>query len=1333
MNDFQIKIKLHDDNNLGIRDNFFYQIDLKDAENLKKLKSPNIIEDLFDELCDLTKVANCSWNPIDHVFKLSKMFLIEGNQCKKLINSSNYILNAEISNDLVHSNKKLVISKRWPLTLCLDSKIINFNETDHQEIHLHEKKTECKVVYTLKMILIERNDDILIYIKNTQNIWICINYSRVEINFNEAFNMPIDQSKYLFYERKSFPNKKTEYQNFVNMIWMNFYLIDSIYLEFIKIGNPETLFIKETINNFHENEKNRNQIIVSKGQESNFKGVKPDEKFFEKPSDLENLTELFFNYSDFAYKFEYLNNLEVFKCFIEEVHFKKGLENLCNCPLCKQLVHKIYENSHSKKDFIISLDDQDIFTYVSKFSNSFSDTILNNVDLNKFKNPNEASYFMKYMTLKLLASNEKCKFEFNEILIYHMKSSKMPNRYFLIDIMKLSFEEPKNELYYYHLESILFVYDDNNCCLIITTSENKWNTITSDNSEDEKIFKNLSDALMKLNYNTQHFDIFLFYRKQSKPSQIDNLNPEGSKGTQPLRCDNSIERNLCYINSAIQCLFNIYSFKIDVSKWMPEKNNGWKRELIEMFKAEFRENKQGKKIYNLKTFRKFFIEETKYSENKDCQSNSMNFLKHLLENIHKDSNCNSNKKCLACENFGIKRKDKDDVQFQLFSHIKEKGIKLTGNILNVHNNKQINVDLPNPPWCLLYYLKANGDLSTKAEILKDFMVRNKSIDYVNEGKTYHYELKSVILYGGSHFKSLLYSRTYKLWMLMNDSDIEPLYLELEDYQSKENSFLPEGLIYYRVLPDETIKKFISTLYISLCTTQAFISAYKVTDTKTNILKDTFSFLKEFSEKIHENLKVQEFSHQYIISFKQKGEIRNIQNSFSSFLKIFHSNEKNDSLKCKCPACKIFCCQIIEKNEGFKKIKRKLGVSVDIENVLLQYNIIENKFDCNSFVSNSSKSLSVMKAPPLLGIQLKSSDNNSNIYEFYNLLNENRILYINEPLSVYFLHSIIFSCPSNSNTLAYIETSTRGTAYEQLENRCIILNSITLKDIFDKGYYPIITFYEKQNINYITTSIKTLNHLTTFKEAINNHKINEEWFQLFKNLLSNNEIIKNSRAVWAFKDAFNQNTEDKISDLALKNYNIEQTIKLIFNRIHIESNCIDNSCPVCLNFLIEGTCKREDCDESHALFVTRLNNSFGPKMNKFIGENVLSYIYDKKQISIIYDLVKLPKILYYICLYDIIHNEQESEIKKICKNSLRDKITIVCTKDQTPRNYILKCIIFSIKNGCDIYKVAVKDRDNAWRFDGSDKTVKTAPEIIDEAEEFFGRLDFYPSELFYELC
>lgn len=1341
-------IRMYNNDKLAIRDDFFIEVQLKNEENLKKIsKSSKIIEKLFEVLNKLTKEKNCAWNPIDHVFKLNKeLFLIEGNQPTPLNNLSKYILNAEFSKDLIQSNQsKFVSSIKWPLTLCLDStKIMRFDQVA-QNINLNEGNPYYQVDYTLELILIKRKDKILIYVKNNQKNWICKSYFRDATCLDEAFNEPTNRRKYLFYERKPFSNKISAYQNFTNLVWMNFYLSDEIYSSFIKLKKPKALWINEIKKNFLESEKKRNKDIDSHKQNSepnHNQSVELDNKFFVKLNQLSNISNLFFNHSDLAYISENFDNFEVLRSFIEEVHsFKIGHETLCDCPFCENIVYKNYDNPQLKNEYITSLElgDQDIFTYVDSVKNDFLETILENTDLNKFRGKIEASYFIKFMELKLLTNfkNQKCKAKYNYFLIYHMKSSIISGKDYLHGITEIIFYELKNENYNYILDSIIFVYDNKNCCLI-KEKEKCWNVIIPiNNSIKEKVFKNISDALKEVKFSTSSFDIFLFYEKSTRPSLKTNSNPEGGIGTQPLRLENTNDQKLCYINSAIQSIFNIYSFKQDISKWKPKIENEWQNQLINLFNNEIKRDEQGKKIYELGPFRKKFIEDTKYIESSDGLGNSIKFLKQLLDSIHEKSYCDNNRKCPACENFLIKGKleTKNKHPYYLSHFINYKGIRLKGDVLSVCGKNQNHFDLPNPPLCLFYELKCNGsDSNMKAENFKDFIIGNQSFDYINKGITYHYELKSVILYGGSHFKSLLYSRTYNCWTLMNDSDIEPLYLKLEDYQIKEGGFLPEGLIYYRVIPNETIRDYISTLYISLCTTQAFTTAYEEVDTMAKNLKDTFTFLKSFSERIIENLEMKEFSSNYIDSFKRKGEIRNIKDSFFNFLKLFHENEKNDpnnTTKCYCLACKIFCCQILEINDGYQKLKKKLKVSVDVKNVGLQYNIFEKKFDCKAFCIKSSKSITVMKTPLLLPIQLKPLSEDLNQESLYSLLDNNRILYINEPLAVYFLHSIMFSSPSNFDTISYIETSTGGKAYE---NGCLISNSITIREIFNKGYHPTIAFYEKQNINYITAAISTLNHLTTFKKSIINYnEIGGKWFMMLKGLFINNERLKNSKEIWAFKDIFNENTEDKISDLALEKYNIEQTIKLILNRIHIESYCIDKSCPVCLNFLIEGTCRRIDRDESYSFFITRLTNSFGPKMHEDIGQNVLSYIYDKRPVPIIYELFKLPQILYYICLYDKIGNLKHSDIQKICKNSLKDKITVVCTKDQTPRNYILKCVIFSIKNGYDIYRIAVKDSNSAWRLDGSDKTIKTAPEIIDKAEEFFGRPDFYPSELFYQLC
>ena len=52
-------------------------------------------------------------------------------------------------------------------------------------------------------------------------------------------------------------------------------------------------------------------------------------------------------------------------------------------------------------------------------------------------------------------------------------------------------------------------------------------------------------------------------------------------------------------------------------------------------------------------------------------------------------------------------------------------------------------------------------------------------------------------------------------MLVNDCNIEPVYISLNQYYISSKEFMPEGLLYYFVLDDETVKAFLFEAFLIL--------------------------------------------------------------------------------------------------------------------------------------------------------------------------------------------------------------------------------------------------------------------------------------------------------------------------------------------------------------------------------------------------------------------------------------------------------------------------------------------------------------------------------------
>ncbi|OMJ75607.1 hypothetical protein SteCoe_25226 [Stentor coeruleus] len=1398
----QGQITMLNDTKGGVRDDFFFQIDIQQSENIKNLEvSQKLLKSLFKELNKITKVQNYTWTPIRHVFLLGNIFIKQGNEKNCIVNKNKFILSVKNSMSLLQPQEnEFLISNKWPLTLCLNLTDIDFKLTEENEnLKLKEGDPHYLVDYTLKAILFQSKVSSLLYIKHNEGYWICINYYQNKINIFDVLNNLDYNSKYLFYEREPFLEHMANYLEFTNIIWMNFYYFDPIFSSFMKYKDIKIYWVKQMITELLELEKKR--TVLKEKEKQNPCSCRDSKALTESicimPKDMVNISNLFLVNSDLVYKKEKVSWKNILKNCIAEVHsIKAGIEHLCKCPFCEQFVYRPSNNQGDKNKYYTNLnlkENDDIYSFVLRVKDLFSDT-LGSVDMNKFKGKIDSDHYKSFMHLKMLTNSkyEKKNVKYNQFLIFYLKPFLGFNRYYSVDLMNFQIKENNNEIQSYFLNSIIFVYDLGTDFSVLIKTDNSWNLVIK-NLENDQIFKNLQDALSAVKNFERINNVFLFYIKEARTSSI-KPNPEGGKGTQPLRCENIDDINLCYINSAIQSIFNIHSFKMDISKWKPKVNSEWAKELISIINKETNENNQGRNVYSLTAFRKHFIEDTKFNAQTDnskivenspgnsCQflnlllknihenspGNSCQFLNSLLKNIHEKSECNPQAKCPACLNFlieGCIEKGKGIYSpkiniYQLTQHIDGDNIKFEGNILTIYKNIKSKFEPPKPPLCLFYKLQAN-DLNTenpgynnKIEKILFFLKNNQSIKYVNKGITYYYELKSIILYGNYHYKTLLFSRTYNLWMLANDSCQEPLYLKLEDYNIKDKNFIPEGLIYYRTLPNDTIKCFISTLFMSVCSTTAFKKLYESSDLRLAEIKETFAYLKNCNECINENKLFQEISPKYLTLFKQKREIREVENTFCNFLDILHKaefNSKSNKHKCNCTACKLFYCQIKEKDSenAYGNIKRKQNTSVRLEKVYFQYNFNQKAYDYSVFLKkksekiqdnvdksnleaskiSSTEMIKILKTPILLAVNLKTGANQSDKDKVKSFLLENDILFIENPSTIYSLHSIIFSMPG-FDASSLVKTSTGEWKF--FLNGVANSSTPILENIDFDVFTPALAFYQKQNFNYISISLEALSSLNKFKEEIiNNKSIEAIWFDKLKDLLNDKNKIKNPKYIWEFKNIYNENALDKLHEISLKEYSVEYAIKLIFKRIHIESNCYNLLCPVCSNFLLKGACRRSDENISYDLFITRIHNHIVPKQNRDIKNNILSYTYDRELIPIEYYLERVPYCLLYTCIFFKDKNEEPKELLEACKNCLKESISIVCTEDNVIRNYALKCIIFMIKNEYDMFCLAVKD-EQFWKIDKSSKPINTPSEIIAEIEKIYNREDFYPAELFYEL-
>lgn len=808
-------------------------------------------------------------------------------------------------------------------------------------------------------------------------------------------------------------------------------------------------------------------------------------------------------------------------------------------------------------------------------------------------------------------------------------------------------------------------------------------------------------------------------------------------GTVPLPCINNYQ-NLCYINCVFQALFNIYSIKKDFSEW--NCDNQWAREIKAILEGKPKDKNSREIPRDFEKFREAYV------GNRE-EGSAHDFLSQFIKKVHDVSNCSENLGlCPSCKNFRISgvsqavsrdgsKKKKVLTTWQLVQHLTSDNIKLRDNILVVDEKTEFHFDI-NPPWVLFIQLESIIDEShnLKKEHIRNYLRNNELITYKNNGKEFLYRLKSIILLGSKHYKSLLFSRTHQKWFLTNDNKIEPIYYTLEDYDIESQEYIPTGLLYYQVIPDYEIENYIITMFRIFSGFDEFekkIFRSKTYGSIQKLLRDNFlKFSKCKNSKLLDK--------SFLNKFKKQQEIRTIVDVLRIIVKIIHKNKYKKSLElkkkpnqniCKCFACIKMCFEIIHI-EGSKIQKlRSLDNFPCPENVFKSYNIEQKAFatleDLISDKKFNLENLQIVRTPDILPIIL-----NDDKQKFVNLLHIKPSFIIEE--SFYKLTSMLILGEKEHELFSALQFEEDAWTIINTENKTIE-EKVEFYQIFQKNYIPQLLFYSKEKLNYIKNSINLLYMIEPFKNAIikSENSNSDIWLSKLLEFLKDIRVINDLSRLYEFKLAFNKDYDTKIQNEAIEEYDIEHCINVILTRIHKENikGPRNHICPVCDYFLIKGT--MVDKKSRHIdLFGLNINHYLNTKSNSNISGNVLCNVLGSTELETIEFIIpKPPKFLYYTLTYDRYENDKMKEVVSMYRNFFTNHKLIQYRGDKNIYDYFLRIIIFQLRDFEDRYYIARYISDDLWDINGQEKQIK--PEFIIQAFLQEKNYLFLPTILFYE--
>ena len=663
--------------------------------------------------------------------------------------------------------------------------------------------------------------------------------------------------------------------------------------------------------------------------------------------------------------------------------------------------------------------------------------------------------------------------------------------------------------------------------------------------------------------------------------------------TSPIAMKNNLEDNLCYIISSIQSVYNIKSFRNDIIRWDCDKN--WVNELKEILKTE--NNKKIKyKPFHLQQFRKYYSEDTEFFEHGNITDQKTNekFIESLCNNIHKY--CKPFALCPFCKNFiitGVIISNKGMHQnirpntSSVWQNISSNPIKLHDNILAVRNNQDIAYLIDEPPmilWIRLIHTLRDKDKHKYLEEIqytKDYIIKNSTISYSNEWIIHEYILKSIILYGNKHYKTLLYSKTRASWTLMNDAKKEETYKKIEDYEMKNDDFIPKNLFYQKknvYLDPKLMRYYINHAALIFSRLKIFnvsLSNFNCEFSRllqsiiNNPISHGISNLLKYFPSINELNSLTKFTDLKILT--------EFHNFFEYLLKLIHKNLKKNnhfSRSCNCPSCVTF---------GNRKISKD-------KNYLFRCNL--KILDENKIISLPEK---IKKNPLIFGLLLQYNKkiDGFGITEFIRNY-ENIWLSNNES---YEMKS--FLCFSKNTCCLYEESQHENSYYGNKIKKKYEFISVN-------GYNNTISFEKVEGIFVFYTSLEQIYKIEFLLRLIkllfrNDNEINEwepknKFFTGIKKLFLGKSLIFDPKKIISYYEE--EFTKTK-SQLDIKK--IEDLFVFTIEMLH---TCPSEnlSCFICKNLSINGRYYRHDSKErklEKIILKTYIDSEFSQKFSKNI--------------------------------------------------------------------------------------------------------------------------------------
>ena len=1193
-------------------------------------------------------------------------------------------------------------------------------------------KTNNFIKYELRIIICkhrEKNVPGLFNISETLNQWTLISPTERNVCFSQISEIFENYyPDYLIYEKIKNQDVYLRSLNFFQFIFMNFFYVD--YFFYIIEKKKSSSWLETLIDSFKE-------LITLKNETDS------EEIPVELEETCKNIAKKYLKYSKLGFSSESndMNSFEpLFEEMLEEMCLIDHIQSPDSCTFCSNFKFEATYSGVPLTKTIISLSSEDLISL-----------------------SNETNIIL-------------CFSKFPEILIFFLKGAQAHSAQILKCINILQFKEKVGKgIVKYSLSSVIFINGNSFRTLCFIQNSLKW-VLFYDDQGQRPLFSDFSEAFIHL---SGFLPLIFIYEKGLKS----NFFNTSTKGTVPLRCINDIQ-NLCYINSAVQALFNINSFRKDITNW--ESDVDWAVQLKNIFSRESNSKKRGICTYDFENFRLQYKISTKYEFTLPInkKGSACKFLNHLLKNIHKFSkNCSEINLCPACKNFNIigdfwiesqviKREIKQIKSSHLTQHMMSENYKLSSDILTIFEKKVFHYNISKPP--LILYIELSSLYTCRDEIktkdIKDYLRDNEVILYENKGIVHKYLAKSIILFGNKHFKSLLYSRTHQQWMYISDNLSEPIYLKLSDFDITNKSIVVNAVLYYLVLTDKDILSYLKNFCIALFSIGRFRKSFKKyaeSDKSLKIRKKLDEFL-ENEEKPDFSM----FDKEFLKGFKKDWELVNVDDVFKALISmLLHSKDKE--CLCNCVACVVFSNKKEYSLNEIKVVTNKIQSSSQIEEIKNQFFISNNNFqyflteteDIQKIFENIKKELKEEQLNPNEKVFQSSFKPNKTLKKPAKIIT---IALTNEKIQLdiaswkKMIEDKRFIVPTNSETVLTGFFTLKSSEFHFYKQKSIVLKSelgyssvcitfsksqtrcysenasqdSTLLYFYEKKYIPCYVFYSKKPLNYVRTAIQTLYNIKTFRFNVLDFSFDCPWLSLLKNFFKNKKTINDHYNIYDFRVVFNENYHQPIKKNNIEKgfYTIEWIISCIINRIHSDYNHIKEitecSCPSCRNFLIDGYLSTKN-GKKHSLYITSIKNYINTDSTLSLKKRVLSYYFDQNLLfPLFYYLKSTPLVLFYTLNYFGNENTTNEQLLTMLLKYLENNQTIQYKNKQVFADYKLQTIVFSITNKKDKFYIANCDENDKWTINNQKASLELENIFCFIAEKENNILDYFPSVLLY---